>query len=360
MKKVIDNWEWHIEDPELLEPWFSRFSDYVTTASIKSNAQRDVFTIEAKGQLYYIKYSHPSSFLQKTRSLVMPKCAAEFGSAKLLENAGIPTPRAVGWAKKVPESMLMTEAVTDAVNARKYWFSVALENPEARQTFLAKFAEFLKKFLNAGLYHPDFHPGNLMVKTADNDLSFIMIDPYGITEMNPPSKSRIFEMLCIIGAFRGEINDQDGGALIKQICPDYAVEKCAETWQQIITAESKKSITLWEKRRGRILSDSRYSQVFEQDGQTVRIRKSFAGELVMTPDETPQNNDQYEIQELNHDQAGKIWLESYQKELHRLPQTLPLAWIKKPGSQDIIISEKKMNTQLSNEEIRHRCKLAKL
>lgn len=360
MKKIIDNWEWQIEVPELLEPWFPRFYEYVKTHSVKSNAQRDVFTVESKGRQYYIKYSHPISLLQKARSIIMPKCAQEFNSSKLLEISGIPTPKTVGWAKKGPESMLMTEAVTDAVNARKYWFAIAVNDSEKRQQFLAKFADFLQKFLNCGLYHPDFHPGNLMVKTEHNDLDFILIDPYGITEMKPLSKNKIFEMLCIVGAFRGEINDSNGTALIKKIFADCSDVKCAETWHKIIIAESKKSIKLWEKRQGKILTELRYSQVFEKDGSTIRIRKTFAGELVMTLDEVLQNKDQYEIKELEHDQAEKTWISSFQKELHRLPQTLPLAWINPPGSKDIIISEKNQQTQLSKEEIKNRFQLANL
>ena len=70
MKTKIDNWEWIIDDPEILEPWFADFKIHSETASIKSNAQRDVFIVESGGKTYYVKYSHPGSFLQKIRSRI--------------------------------------------------------------------------------------------------------------------------------------------------------------------------------------------------------------------------------------------------------------------------------------------------
>ena len=360
MDTNIDKWEWHIEDTELLNPWFAHFPEHMQNSSIKSNAQRNVFTVEAKGKKYYIKYSHPASLLQKTRSKVSSKSASEFNSAKLLESAGIPTPKVIGWGKRGSKSMLMTEAVENAVNARQFWFSKAVNNPEIQELFLAKFADFMKKFFAAKLYHPDFHPGNLLVSKQNETISFIMIDPYGIIE-EPSIQSKIFEMLCILGAFRGELDDQAGIELIKKIFPDYSDEKCAETWQEILIAETKKAIRLWEKRQGRILTDPRDSQVFEQDGKHIRIRKTFAGELaidlnsVLEKDETL-----FKIQELPPEEAEAKWLESYQWALHRLPHKLPLAWIKTPNAPDILIREKEHPTLLGQNEIEKRFKLADL
>jgi len=359
MKKIIDKWEWHIENMDLLDSWFAKFHDHVKSASVKSNAQRDVFIVESKGAKYYVKYSHPNSMFQKSRSIITSKSAAEFNSSKLLKKYGIPTPDALGWGRKGSESMLITKAVTDAVNARKFWFSTALNNHKKQEQFLANLAAFLEKFLTSGLFHPDFHPGNLLVSDKDGKISFILIDPYGIVKMKTLNFSKIFEMLCIIGAFRGELNDSQGAALIGKIFPDYTAETCMTRWQQIVVAESKKTVKLWDKRKDRIISDSRYSQVFERDGKNIRIRKSLAGELVINLNDALKiNNQQFDIQELESHQAERQWLKSFQKEFHRLPQALPLAWIQAPESQDIIIFEKKYTTGLSENEIRNREALA--
>ena len=361
MKKIIGKWEWHINDTDLLNPWFAQFSDYIKTSSVKSNAQRDVFIVEAKREKYYIKYSHPASLLQKTRSRIQSKSESEFKSANLLETAGIPTPKAIGWGKRGSASMLMTEAVPDAVNARQFWFSKAINNLEIQELFLAKFADFLSKFLHTKLYHPDFHPGNILVCDKDDTISFILIDPYGIVELKPLSHSKKFEMLCIIAAFRGELNDAQGVKLLKKIFPDNTDEQSAETWQQILISETRKASKLWEKRQGRILTDSRDSQVFEQNVKNVRIRKTFAGELSIDLNSALQKNDRkFTRQELTPKEAKEKWIASYKWALHRLPQKMPLAWIKTPGSPDIIISEKEHPTSLSQNEITKRLKLAKL
>ena len=361
MKINIDNWEWEIDDPGILEPWFADFKSHLKTASVKSNAQRDVFIVESGEKKYYVKYSHPSSLLQKTRSKILSKSASEYNSAKLLKAAGVSTPEVVGWGKKGSESMLLFEEIPNTVNARKYWFSIPGDAIDKKERFLADFADFLKKFFNSDLYHPDFHPGNLLVTEKNGSVLFTLIDPYGVVEMKPVTKAKAFEMLCIVGAFRGEITDVRGTAFIQNIFPELDKDNASEQWWKIITAESVKTGKLWEKRKGRILSDSRYSQVFKQDNRKIRIRKSLAENIVMQPDEVlaiDKNNPEYTIIELDPAAAEKLWIKSFRTEFHRLPQALPLAWIQTPSAKDTIISQNEINTVLSTEEIERRTQLA--
>ena len=308
MKTTINNWTWEIEDPGFLEYWFSDFEQYMSENTVKSNSERAVFTIDVEEKKYYVKYSHPTSLLQKTRSKINPKSSAEFNSAKLLEKSGIPTPKVVGWGKKGTESMLVTEEVPDTINAREYWFSIDYSNFQKRKIFLVKFAKFLKKFLDSGLYHPDFHLGNLLISEKNQDIAFTLIDPYGLTKENPLSKKKLFEMLCIIGALRGEINDQTGIEIIKGILPDMDEVTATQQWEEIILAESAKTIKLWDKRQHRILSDLRYSQILGNDDLQIRIRKNFAGNLCLnldSPTDIIKQQDEYDFQEMSSEEAEK-------------------------------------------------------
>jgi hypothetical protein len=182
-----------------------------------------------------------------------------------------------------------------------------------------------------------------MVKTGKDDIKFIIIDPYGIVEKNI-SKIESFTMLSIIGALRGELTEDEGALLIQSIIPKLTRETATEKWLKIIESESKKTVRLWEKRKSRIMTDLRYSQLFNKDELKIRIRKNLAVEQCIELDSVisiykKTTNDDFQLLELNPQDAEKYWLESFRKEFHRLPQQLPLAWIKKDNEKDILIIE---------------------
>ena len=379
MKKIIDNWVWEIDDPDILESWFADFKSVAKRDMVKSNSQRDVFTIIYKNQKYFVKYSHPTSLFQKIRSSLSPKLLSEYNSSKLVEEAGLSIAKTVGVGYRGNESMLITKGVDDAMNGRTFWFSKCIESHamtsdlndkekilnqeprrkhrEARRSkikptcgigklkddFLDSFAEFLKKFIAANLYHPDFHLGNLMVSKGqggrENGQSILitMIDPYGIEKVNTLSEEKLFEMLCIVGALRGELTNEDGGGLIQKILPSLSIDDANQKWLDIVEAERKKTVKLWEKRQGRILTDVRYSQLFEKEFGSIRIRKDFAYKLQLDEDfvidlfkKYSENSDIsgiYSIIKLNKDEAESRWIKSFELEFHRLAQKMPLAWI---------------------------------
>lgn len=361
MKTTINNWIWEIDDPGLLEYWFSDFENFRKENSIKSNPEREVFFIIIEGKKYFVKYSHPTSLLQKTRSKINPKSATEFNSSKLLEMSGIPTSKVIGWGKNGTESMLITEAVPESIDARKYWFSIEYRDFARRKTFLAKFTNFLCKFMESGFYHPDFHLGNLLVTGHGGNIKFTLIDPYGVVDEDPLKMKKKLAMLCIIGALRGEINDFTGSDLVKAIIPEFDENKSSEIWQNILISESMKTIKLWEKRQERILSDSRYSQILNNKEMQVRIRKDFAGNSCLdlnSPAEIINHQDEYDFKEMDATNAEKEWLLSFQQEFHRIPTKKPLAWVNGPAIRDCLVYEKEIKTVLSQEEIEFRAKLA--
>ncbi len=357
----VKSWNWNIENPEILEPWFKDFKSYIQSGLIKSNSERDVFRIESGGNKYVVKYSHPSSVLQKTRSSFSPKAASEFDSLQLLATSGIPVVKACGWGSCSSESMLITEELLDAESVRTYWFSEAATNDALKKEFLANFAEILKMFFNAEIYHPDFHPGNIMVQP--NGLKFLLIDPYGIVKMEKENKSKIFEMLCILGAFRGEMHDDEGIELINKVCPlssSGCSEDAGQLWNKILKHEAEKSDKLWLKRKGKALTDLRQSQVFKKNGKSIRIRKSIIGKFLVDPDKISEleNADRYICKELSQEEAETKWLHSLRLQIHRLPHNYPVAWISDDSGKDKIYFEKEIKSPLSEDEIRQRYEIA--
>jgi len=373
MKHIkINNWQWNIDTPDILDGWFDDFKTDLSVSKaptdidctpettrltslcgVKSNSERDVFRFEHNGRGYFAKYAHPASLFQKVRSIVSPKLAAEFESINLLSDLGIPVVKVCGWGSCGSESMLITEELRDSQSVRDYWFTVAVKDDKLRNSFLANFADFLKKFFDAGIYHPDFHPGNIMI-VRDSQM-FVLVDPYGVVEKENVSDSELFEMLCIIGAFRGEVHDDEGAEFIRKVL-DFSSDESMKKWQDILKHETEKSEKLWVKRKPKALTDLRNSQLFRKDNCEVRIRKSIVREFFVNPDKISgiEDTDQYIPRELSHENAEKEWLNSLYLQIHRIPHRYPIVWFSKTGSDDKLYFEKEMDTILNEEEIKAR------
>lgn len=336
MKLKIDKWEWHLDDPEILRPWFPNFREIMATNTVKANTQRDVFHVETDGGKYFVKFFHPTSLFQKTRSNILPKALSEMTSAKLLSSGGIKTPRIAAWGKKGSESMLVSEAVIDAPDARRYWFSGALSGQAERKKFLDKFSEFLRKFLDSGLYHPDFHLGNILVSGRKENISFVMIDPYGVVRMPRYKIESQLRMLRVIGAFRGELADAEATDLLRLTMHEHDHKKALLKWHRILRVETARTSRLWIKRAPRILTDPRYSRVFPMGDTQVRVRLNFASEPCIGAGEAIHaitSGSGTVIKFRTHEEAERLWVSSYLREFHRLPQRCPLAWTTRDNSQ---------------------------
>jgi hypothetical protein len=366
---TINNWKWHITEPELLEPWFADFKAELSGLStsrrgdstqkethinplrgVKGNLERDVFRFEYKGRGYFAKYAHPVSLFQRVRSTLFPKLSAEFESIRLLEKLGVPVVNAVGWGSCGSESMLITEELRNSQSVRDYWFSEAVKDDKLRVAFLANFADFLKAFFDAGIYHPDFHPGNIMI--VRDSQKFVLVDPYGVVKKDKISESELFEMLCIIGAFRGEIHDSEGADFIEKVL-GISSDRAESEWRRILEHEAEKSEKLWCKRSSRAFTDLRNSQVFVKDNCEVRIRKTIVRKFFINPDNLSELDDstKYSFKELSGDEAEKEWLNSLYLQIHRIPHIYPVVWISKREGLDKLFFEKKVDTILSDDEI---------
>lgn len=353
------NWKWHIEDPELLEPWFADFRSCVKKGLIKSNSERDVFRVETlSGKKCIVKYSRPSSLLQKARSALLPKLATEFESAELLKQKGVPSVPVLGWGSSGGDSMLITEEVVPSENLRYFWFAEAVKNQSLKAEVLAKFAGFLRLFLRAGVYHPDFHPGNILIST--DSMNLLLVDPYGVGELSGGDDRKIFEMLTVIGAFRGELTDDEGVAFIREVSPPLSATP-EELWRRILEHEAEKSERLWRKRRDRLISDLRISQIFDTPAGKLRVLKDMAGILIGEPENFTVGDvsAKFQIEEVPSDEAEMKFLEDCRFRIHRLPCRRLAAWLATSSGRDILFHEKELVVVLPDETAEKRYRTAR-
>lgn len=337
----IDGWTWRSADQRLVAPWFADRERLRRDHSVKGGKLRDVFRVEVDGAGYYVKYHHPDSMFQKMRSGLAPKAKKEFDVARRLDALGIPVVAPVGWGCCGSRSMLLTREAEGAVSARAYWFGTAAEKSGPRQRFLAALGLLLQQLLNAHLYHPDLHLGNLLVTVDRRSCRLTLVDVYGVTVGNPFGANQRFAMLRIVGALRGELSRGEAIEFFRLhgFAPTFPA--AADLWRKITVAEARSMELLWPKRRRKILAcHPKYAQMTEIMGRAWRIRRGFDGQLAISPEAAEAidwKHPQFEVRRLSAADAEALWLASFRLSAHRLPHARVLAWISEEETDEEIV-----------------------
>lgn len=339
------SWVWQIrKDSGVTEEELQRFAAKGGTL-VKSN---DIREIRLAGG-FFVKYEKPLSIIARVANCFFPKAKSEFESAMLLESNGIHCVNYCGWGYSGSETIILSKELKDSENAYEMWFGrlafLPPDSPERNQ-FLDNLALFLRNFFKKSLYHPDLHPGNLLVRK--NGMEFFIVDPYGIKDIPSLSDSKLFKMQRIWGAFRGELSEKEAVSLILKsgIAED---NSSAETlWKSILYAESSEMKRLWEKRKERMRTgkNTKYYTVKETEEGTLLIRKGLA-EAPAEDIGALANN--FTAKKAPWPEAKRLWLRSLYLQFQRLEHVMPVAWFRrKDGELDTLFWEKQ--SQLSGAD----------
>ncbi len=341
--KVRDNgWEWYLEDPSILAPWFHSWKQIAKKNMVKSSRVRAVFKVEAGKAVYYVKYNYPVSLTSKIHSSFISKSKSEFNSSRLLDKQGVSVVEACGWGRRGTESMLITRELGDSANARTFWFSVEHMYSPVKKAFLDSFSDFLRNFMSSSFYHPDFHLGNLMINKTD--MNFVLVDTHGVEKKKTLRDSQYFRMARIVGALRGEITDMEACDLILKsgLAKDFAAADAL--WYRILAAEAAEIEKLWNKREKQIIAGTgRYCRVFKTaEGHGISIRNSISGNSLVDRKVYLRGKleETYDQVKLNGAEAKGLWLTSFRLQFHRIPHRMPIAWIRKDNDENVLLYRK--------------------
>lgn len=103
---------------------------------------------------------------------------SEWKSAKLLESQGIPVVEYLACGESSRGGCLITRALPDSESVAEYYWRTFVRGGADPEPFLALFAPFLKHILESGLFHPDFHLGNILYDKVKR--SFVLVDALGV------------------------------------------------------------------------------------------------------------------------------------------------------------------------------------
>lgn len=326
-------WKWRVRASGLLDTWFDHYEQYLKSALVKSNPVRAVFKVNDQ---YFVKLDSPLSPFHKLRAYLYCKAQSEFNTAMQLENSGIPVVKYLGWGRHGCLSMIFSETIPGAVTAWDFWVREYVTGNKDYSIFLEKLAVFLKKFLHAGFFHPDFHLGNLLYSPASGQ--FALVDVYGITQPDCVSIGQMERMHKIILAFRDLINDAEVEKLVLFIGIRNTPEAANAYFYSALREEAKRLNKEWPKRRKQILENYRkFITPATNGGQEYLLRHSTDAKPFIAPAELTSTLKSGKLEKviLSADAALNLWLKSFRLQFYGILHRQPLI-LERNGSQSVL------------------------
>ncbi len=343
-KKIkISGWTWSVRKPEILKRWFPGFKDLLEKNSIKRNSNRSVFTVDADGERYFVKFNSSYESLSKIISYLHPKSRTELDGTEILRSANIRTLEIEGWGFCNSQSMLVTNELKGAINSKNFWFDTVSVDEKKKKLFLVKLAMLVSSLIRNGIFHPDFHLGNLLVLPGTMD--FAVIDPYGVKKKRKLGESQVVGMLAIFGSLRGEISEGAAVEILDDVIDRAGIAKFADTkklWKKIVKTEDLEMEKSWTKRKKHILGES--SKYVLRCGEWL-IRKSISGMPLASEDEIspPGIDGNFEVLRLIPEKALEIWLDSFIHDFLRKKSRTPVA-MNTSGREYVLLYRRRMRS----------------
>jgi tRNA A-37 threonylcarbamoyl transferase component Bud32 len=151
---------------------------------VKANDQRTVFRVSLPNGSVYLKRCRVHRPRAWVRELFRPpKAKLEFENAVAIQAHGIATTEPLAWAGAEGHWPGESWLVTRERNAVPFSDWLMRPLPPAERRLLARaLASFFAHLHDAGVAHPDPHPGNLLVETDRNgEPTFVLIDLHAVT-----------------------------------------------------------------------------------------------------------------------------------------------------------------------------------
>jgi hypothetical protein len=315
-------WTWNLREPELLEGWFDHYEKLVRNAAVKSNAVRTVFKVN---DTYYVKLDQPARLDHKVRAYFRCKAEQEFNAAMLLEDAGLPVVKYLGWGRRGQHSMLLSAAVKSAVPLQNLMFHYYERTGADYSRFVTHLTVFLRKVLNSGIYHPDFHFGNILFDKAAGN--FTLVDVYGVTRPRIFAQSKLDTMGHIIFGLTTILSDREMISVIQELGLRTDRNEAAVYLREGLIQSAKLVTVTWHKRRKQILHNyKKFITVFKYKGNEYLLRHSSVAEPYVTAFYLPDVVEKESLpkQILPHQEALALWIKSFKLQLFGVAHRMPL------------------------------------
>lgn len=301
---------WHITPggAELFGPLGPQLERWVadgTASVVKANPARTVYRVALPAGVVFVKHCRVSSPRAWAREVLRPpKARLEFENALALRERGLPAVEPLAWGAADShwpgESFLVTRGVT-AVPFLQYLEQSLpalppVERRAVRRQLAHALAELVARLHDAGVAHPDPHPGNMLVEVPPDRLPrFALLDLHDVRVGRPLSWPESRDNLALFNrwfSMRGERPDRSRfwhayrRLRISLPLPDR--EESRDRAKEVEAATHESNLGLWAGREGRWLGSGRGVRRVRSGGArglAVRdLPPDFVKELLADPD----------------------------------------------------------------------------
>ena len=183
---VVGDRAWHLADPTAAVPDPDDWATAGRSTVVKDGRARTVWRVELPGGTVYVKECRPVGVRAWARELLRPaKARLECENAVELRRRGVAAVEPIGWAGPADGrpgvSTLVTRAVPGAVPLGTFLEQHLSSHPPAvRRAVAGELGRFIARMHDAGVVHPDPHPGNLLVAVTDGRVAFTLLDVHAV------------------------------------------------------------------------------------------------------------------------------------------------------------------------------------
>jgi tRNA A-37 threonylcarbamoyl transferase component Bud32 len=298
LSALVRGVRWHVtaDAREFLTPELLDLDPHVRSGVarvIKHGPHRTVYYLQLGGVNVYWKHCRISGTRSRLRQCLRPpKARMEFDRALALASRGISTVEPLAWGTRAGalggESFLITRELTAAVplqNMLLAEFGGAIPaNGHDRRMIARSLGEFIAIVHDAGVTHPDLHPGNILVRRLPNgSLQFHLLDLHDISLGRPLSWAKSRENLAVFNrwfAMRASRSDRlrfwEGYRSIRA----RALAIPHESAREVECRTHLTSFPFWAGRARRCLGTNRYfKKVHSNAASCHAVREMDAVEL---------------------------------------------------------------------------------
>ncbi len=221
-----------------MKPWIWNSDEILSPADLLAEAQL------VKANPVRAVYRSGDFFLKQDRRRGS-RLRAEWNSAQLLKQHGIPTVEHIGCGPWDGGELLITRNWPDSQPVDEFFyreFELADADPS---DFLCAFADFVKTLLDGKLFHPDFHLGNILYSRSQK--SFALVDVRGVNRRH--WWHSMYRMERVLLEFRERLDDAEQLMLLTRAgipAPEYF-------WTQGLQKEAVSLRREWPRRQVQIL-----------------------------------------------------------------------------------------------------------
>ena len=159
--------------------------------------------------------------------------------------------------------LLITRALPDAVQAGVYFFRNCLRDGAPAEEFAGALAGFARQIISSGLFHPDFHCGNVLYLPERH--KFALVDVYGVRKAFLFDRFQLFRMERILMELRQAL---DRGTMLRLLSRE-GVSAPETFYLRALRREARRLFHEWPRRRRQILAG--YPKFTRAEGPLLRV-----------------------------------------------------------------------------------------